>query len=145
MATLTKAEILEFDDRPTLELLMPEWGGRSVLIRSLSSTQIDSFEAGIMDKNGKPTRLQNLRARFATMVLVNDAGEPLFREQQVVQLGNKSARALTRIWEAGRKFNKMDDDAVESAEKNSEAAQSGSSGSSSPSPSDTQESENSSD
>ena len=98
-----------------------------------------------MDKNGKPTRLQNLRARFAVLVLVNDAGEPLFNEQQAAQLGNKSAKSMTRIWEEGRKFNKMDDDAVESAEKNSEAAQSGSSGSSSPLPSDAQESENSSD
>ncbi len=130
MALLTKEQINEADDRPTLELEIQEWGGR-VLLRTLSGTQRDGFESGIMDKNGNPTKLHNLRARFAALVLVNEDGSPMYSEQQVVQLGNKSANALTRIWDAGREFNKMDADAVESAEENSEAAQSGSSGSSS--------------
>ena len=101
------------------------------MLRTLSGTQRDAFEAGIMDKNGKPTKLHNLRARFAALVLVNEDGSPMYTEQQAAQLGDKSANALTRIWDAGRKFNMMDADDVESAEENSEAAQSGSSGSSS--------------
>ena len=130
MALLTKEQINNSDDRPTLEIDIPEWRGR-VLLRTLSGTQRDSFEAGIMDKDGKPTKLHNLRARFAALVLVNEDGSPMYTQEQAAQLGNKSANALTRIWDEGRTFNKMDADAVEEAEKNSEAAQSGSSGSSS--------------
>lgn len=128
MALLTKEQINNSDDRPTLEIEIQEWGG-CVLLRTLSGTQRDSFEAGILDKNGKPTNLDNLRARFAALVLVNEDGSPMYAEAQTAQLGNKSANALTRIWDAGREFNKMDADDIESAEENSEAAQSGSSGS----------------
>ncbi len=123
---LTKDQITQSDDRPTLELEVPEWGG-SVRIRTLSGSQRDAFEAGILDKNGNATRLVNLRARFCVLVLVNEDGTPMFTD--AAQLGDKSANALTRIWETGREFNRMDTDAIESAEENSEAALSGSSGS----------------
>ena len=135
MALLTKEQINEIDDRPTLEVEIPEWGG-SVLIRTLSAAQVDDFGASMLDKNGNATKLQNLHARFAALVLVNEDRSPMYTEQQTAQLGNKSAKSLTRVWDAGRKFNKMDAGDVESAEENSEAAQSGSSLSDSPSPSD---------
>ena len=128
MALLTKEQISEADDRPTLELEIPEWGGH-VLLRTLSGAQRDSFEAGIIDKHGNATKLANLRARFAALVLVKEDGSPMYTVEQAAQLGTKSANALTRIWDKGREFNKMDADAIESAEENSEAAQSGSYGS----------------
>lgn len=127
---LTKQQIIDSDDRPTLDLEIPEWGG-SVCIRTISGTQRDGFEASLIDKNGDATKLHNVRAKFAALVLCDDKGDPLFSEGQAAQLGNKSAKALTRIWEKGREFNKME--SLDDAEKNSEAAQSGNSGSSSPS------------
>lgn len=125
MALLTREEIAQLDDLPTLELEVPEWGGL-VLIGTLSSEQHDAFDTGMLDKEQKPTRLNNLRARFAVLVLRNQDGTPMFTDP--VQLGGKSSKALARIWKAGREFNKMDEDAVESAEENSEAALTNSSG-----------------
>ena len=49
MALLTKEQINEIDDRPTLEVEIPEWGG-SVLIRTLSAAQVDDFGASMIDK-----------------------------------------------------------------------------------------------
>lgn len=131
---LTKEQINEADDRPTLELEIPMWDG-SVLLKTLSAAQKDNFDASIIDKDGNATKLSNLRARFASLVLVDEGGEPLYTEQQAAQLGNKSSAALGLIWDKGREFNKMDADAVKDAEENSEAAQGGNSGTSLPLPS----------
>ena len=125
MALLTREEIAQVNDLPTMELEVPEWEG-SVLIGTLTSEQQDEFDTGMLDKNNKPTRLKNLRARFAVAVLRNQDGTPMFTDS--AQLGKKGTNAIARIWEEGRKFNKMDDEAVESAEENSEAAQADSSG-----------------
>ncbi len=125
MALLTREQIAQADDLPTMELKVPEWGG-SVLIGTLTSQEHDAFETGMLDKDNNPTRLANLRARFAVAVLRNQDGTPMFTDP--VQLGGKSTKPLTRIWEKGRRFNKMDADAVEDAEENSEAAQTNSSG-----------------
>ena len=97
MALLTKEQIIESDDRPTLELHVPEWGGH-VFIRTLSGTEVDGFEKSMMDKDNKPRKLVNLRARFAVLALCDEDGKPLFSENQAPQLGNKSGQALTRGW-----------------------------------------------
>ena len=86
MALLTKEQINEADDRPTLEIEIPEWGGH-VLIRTLSGEQRDNFGASMLDKSGNATKLRNLHARFAAVVLVNEDGSPMYTEQQAAQHG----------------------------------------------------------
>ena len=133
--------ILNQDDRIVVPLIVPYWkdadgNDLEVHIRTLKSHEIDAWERSLADKDLKATRLDNFRARYCVLILCDVDGKRIFTDQQAGALGEKSAAALSLIFDAGYKLNKQDDGAVESAEENSEAAQSGSSGSDSPSPSD---------
>lgn len=101
MALLTKEQILKVKDIETRTVNVPEWGG-DVLVRSLSATERDYFESKLVDQSGGKVRanLQNIKARLASMAIVDEEGNRVFSEQEIAILGTKSAAALNRIIEA---------------------------------------------
>lgn len=101
MALLTKEQILKVKDIETRTVSVPEWGG-DVLVRSLSATERDYFESKLVDQSGGKVRanLQNIKARLASMAIVDEEGNRVFSEQEIAILGTKSAAALNRISEA---------------------------------------------
>lgn len=101
MALLTKEQILRVKDIETRTVNVPEWGG-DVLVRSLSATERDYFESKLVDQSGGKVRanLQNIKARLASMAIVDEEGNRVFSEQEIAILGTKSAAALNRISEA---------------------------------------------
>lgn len=101
MALLTKEQILKVKDIETRTVNVPEWGG-DVLVRSLSATERDYFESKLVDQSGGKVRanLQNIKARLASMAIVDEEGNRVFSEQEIAILGTKSAAALNRISEA---------------------------------------------
>jgi len=101
MALLTKEQILRVKDIETRTVNVPEWGG-DVLVRSLSATERDYFESKLVDQSGGKVRanLQNIKARLASMAIVDEDGNRVFTEQEIAILGTKSAAALNRISEA---------------------------------------------
>lgn len=111
---LSRDDILKSDDLATEDVDVPEWGG-VVRIRGLTGTQRDGFEASVVKMNGpnKQYNLANIRARFVALCVVDDEGKRLFSDQDVKQLGEKSATALERVWTAARKLSGMSDDDVE--------------------------------
>jgi hypothetical protein len=113
MALLTADEILGADDLPTRDVDVPEWGG-TVRIRALSGKERDAFEASIAQQKGRSTRanLENLRARLVAKCAIGPDGKRLFSDSAAVALGQKSAAALDRVFEAARKLNRMTDDDV---------------------------------
>jgi hypothetical protein len=119
MALLTRDQILAVDDRKYEEVPVPEWGGE-VRVRSLSGKERDAFEASLSKttKSGKREEdIENVRARFVALVLVDDKGTPLFSRQDVALLGNKSAAALTRVYDKGAELSRFTEkDAEELAE-----------------------------
>lgn len=125
---LTKDEILNSDDRKVEEIAVPEWGGK-VYIRTLKGKERDNYEASLSVVNGKVMNAGNFRARFAVLVLCDEDGKRLFTDSQAMALGDKSAKPIDRIWDAGRKFNSMDDEDIGVLEGNSDSGQSDDSGS----------------
>lgn len=128
---LTKDDILAQEDLKVEPLDVPEWGG-SVYLRVMRGSERDAFEASIRDRKGNPNQrvLENIRARFAAIVLCDESGKRLFvTEAEYALLGRKSAAALDRVWDAGRKLNGMEAVDIEDAEKNSEATESEETGS----------------
>lgn len=111
---LSRDDILKADDLETEDVDVPEWGG-VVRIRGLTGTQRDAFEASVVKMNGtnKQYNLTNLRARFVALCVVDADGKRLFTDQDVKQLGEKSATALERVWTAARKLSGMSEDDVE--------------------------------
>jgi len=115
---LTKEQILTASDTHVETIHIPEWNG-DVCIRVVSGAERDKFESGCLDPlTGKMTRMSNTRARFAAMVLCNEAGASIFSAADIDALSGKSALALDRILDAGLRLNGMDKTSVESAEGN---------------------------
>jgi hypothetical protein len=119
---LTKEQILNASDSKIEAIDIPEWGGQ-VFIRTISGTERDNFEQSIV--KGKGTDLTNLRAKFCVLVICDESGNRIFNDNHVSVLGKKSAAALDRIFDAGRKLNGMTDGDVKELEKNSGAIQPG--------------------
>lgn len=119
-------DILAVRDGKTEELEVPEWGTK-VWIRTLSGRERDALENLIYQGN-KKGGAANIRAEFAVRCLSDADGKRLFADPEAKALGEKSAAALDRIFEAARRLNKFDQRDVEELEKNSESGQSDNSG-----------------
>lgn len=113
MGILNRDSILKADDLPREEVQVPEWGG-SVLVRTMSGSERDRFEANHL-KN--PDR--DVRARLAVATVCDEAGKPLFSEADVATLGTKSAAALDRILPVAMKLNGIGKRDIEELEGNS--------------------------
>ncbi|AEV52072.1 hypothetical protein [Rhodococcus phage REQ1] len=115
MALLSKNDILSVDDRKTVRVSVPEWGGE-VLVRTLSGRERDEFEASTVKTNkGKQEQnFENFRARFVALCVVDEKGERLFATRaEVSMLGNKSVAALQRVFNEAQKLNGMTEADVE--------------------------------
>lgn len=116
MAILSKEDILNKSDLNTKVVEVPEWGGE-VIVSTMSGFVRDKFEASLVGKAGG-TNTQNIRARLAAACLVDEKGNLLFTEQEVVKLGNKSSAALDRIFDVAQKMNRIGDREIEELSKN---------------------------
>ncbi|TGP43470.1 hypothetical protein EN871_16820 [bacterium M00.F.Ca.ET.228.01.1.1] len=124
---LTKEQIFAARDLQTEDVEVPEWGG-SVRISVMSGR----VREALMDALAEPQKTSRFQALMLSSTIVDDAGAPMFTTDDVEQLREKNPDILTRLVEVAMRLNKIGAKATEEAEKNSEAAQSGSSGSDSP-------------
>jgi len=112
---LSKEQILAADDMGLKEVEVPEWGG-NVFVRVMTVGERDSYEnEWIVNKN---KGVENFRSKFLQRVLCDEKGELLFTASEIDLLAKKSARVITRIWEAAMKHNALSDGDVEELAKN---------------------------
>jgi hypothetical protein len=111
MNILSKDAILAADDLPRETVIIPEWGGE-VLVRTMSGTDRDAFEASLLEKDG---RMENVRARLVALTLCDSQGDRLFDDSEIAALGRKSARALDRVFSVAQRLNGVDQ--VDAAKK----------------------------
>ena len=100
---LSREAILKTDDLPRELVQVPEWGG-DVYVSTLNGTQRDAFEQSMQGKKNK-LNLDNVRARFAVLTLVDDKGVRLFTDADAKVLGEKSAAALDRVFAVAQRLN----------------------------------------
>lgn len=125
---LTREQILGADDLKSEVVDVPEWGG-SVRVSMMSGVARDAFQTSIQDSDKSISYFQN---SLIVATVVGDDGAPLFAMSDLTALRAKSAAAVTRVANVAERLNGFGAKAVETAEKNSEAAPSGDSGSDSP-------------
>jgi hypothetical protein len=127
MQTLSKAAIVAVVDIKTEIVEVPEWGG-AVAVRELTGTERDAFEQSMVKVGADGKRapdLTNMRAKLCAWCMVDGiTGDRLFSDQDLAELGNKSAVALDRVFRAAQRINGM---GGEDVEKNSAPDPSGSS------------------
>lgn len=125
---LSADDILKVEDRKPVEVDVPEWGGK-VLVRALSGKERDAYEASMTIRQPAPgggfefvPYTDNANARLAVLALVDEDGNRLFRDEDAVNLGEKSGAAMVRIAQRVMELSGLGAAGLESAEGNSEAA-----------------------
>ncbi len=121
MAFLTRKAVLEAVDITTMEVDVPEWGGK-VLIKSMSGAEKSAYEKSLIEGKGKDVRqnISNHHSKLLARCICGEDGKRLFVESDIDALGNKSAVVLERLVKIAAEFNKMDEGAAAETLKNSE-------------------------
>jgi len=122
---LTKEEILTSEDLNWRDVQVPEWGG-VVRVRALTGTQRDAFESEVVVMNGRDVQrnTRNIRARLVSLTVVDEDGKPVFHHTDIDALGNKSAKALDRVFSAASELSGLSEADVEELAENFVSGQS---------------------
>jgi monomeric isocitrate dehydrogenase len=115
MSILSKAAILAANDKKMVEIDVPEWGGIAK-IRVMSGTERDRFESEFVGNNKS---VDMVRAKLVAKCLCDEDGNRLFTEQEIPQLGEKSASVLDKLFTTCMKLNRFTKDDVEDLAGNS--------------------------
>jgi hypothetical protein len=129
-----KAIIAAAEDVPFEDVEVPEWSGATVRIRGLTGTERDDYEAksaAVRQSKGRAEiemRLANYRSKLLVKCLLDpENNERVYTDNEAPELGKKAGVVVNRLFELAVRLSGMDDKALEAAEGNSGAAQSGSS------------------
>ena len=114
---LTRDQIFAANDTPTRDVDVPEWGG-SVRVRTMSARDRDALEFAALAARDAGTTVDNVRARYAAACIIDEKGEQVFTEEDVANLGNKSAAALDRVYQAVAELNAISTSDIEELAKN---------------------------
>ncbi|MDR5801203.1 hypothetical protein [Caballeronia sp. LZ001] len=126
---LTRDQIFATNDLKQATVDVPEWGGQ-VAIEVMTGAARDAFGQATADSGKTPSYFE---AALVVATAVGDDGKPLFTTEDIALLQQRSAAVISRIAAASMALNGIGQVATETAEKNSDAALSGSSGSDLPS------------
>ncbi len=103
MPYLTKQQILEAQDRKTVDVEVPEWGG-TVRVKTMTGVQRDQYETLFTSiRNGEVSG--SIRATLAAATIVDEEGNQLFTKDEVDSLGQKSGVALGRVFDVAAELN----------------------------------------
>jgi len=116
---LSKDDILKAADTQTEEVDVPEWGG-TVLVRGLTGTERDEYEASLMVRRGDQMVMNtaNGRAKLIAKCVVDDDGRRLFTDQDANALGEKSGKALDRLFDVASRLSGLREEDVKEATGN---------------------------
>lgn len=122
MNILTKDQILQAEDMRTQEVDVPEWGGR-VIVKTLSGNERDQFEESIL--SGAKRDFKGVRAKLVALSVVDENGKRLFTFEEANVLGEKSSRALDRVFGAAQRLSGFTQKDMEELAENLPEGQSG--------------------
>ena len=111
--------------RPIEAVATPEWPecDGDVFVRHINSHDFNDWAAETVDEKGDQD-FENMHAKFAVRCACDKDGCLLFQKADVEALGNEPAGVINRIWNAGRKLSKIDDetDLAKNSEPTTDAA-----------------------
>jgi len=127
-----RAELKGIDDTKVEAVIMPEWGGKTLYVRSLTGEERDYFEEQSLVKKGKgrETSLKNMRARLVVLSVCHGPTnyEPVFVPADVQWLTKKNSKPLDRLFEVAGRLSGITDRDLDELQKNSKSGQSDDSG-----------------
>lgn len=123
---LSREEILRCADRPPVveSVPVPQWGG-DVFVRTLTAKELDAFEASNVKTNRKGEQVRgtaNLRGRLLALVLSDERGNRLCRDDDAGMLGDMPLPAVEAVLRVANRLNGLTEELLEEAKGNSDAA-----------------------
>ena len=112
---LSRAAIFATNDVKTEVVNVPEWGG-SVTVQGMTGAARDRWEQMLV-KAGE-TSTENARAKLVIVSVIDENGDPLFTEDDIIALGKKSGNALTRISNVAQRLSRLGQSDLDDAVKN---------------------------
>lgn len=112
MTILSKHAILAVVDAKTHRVDVPEWGG-AVFVRTMSAA--DRIELTEAFSGPEENNASLLILKVAAATICDEAGQRLFTNDDVVDLGKKSFTALKRVYDVAADINGLRADAVDAA------------------------------
>lgn len=124
---LTKAAILAVNDSKFEDVYVDEWGGK-VRVKALTGRERDRFESSIQANktSDKQLNLANFRSKLVVLACVDENGHRVFGETDIMQLGEKSAAALQKVFDVASRLAGMSKEDVDTLTGNSETESGGS-------------------
>ena len=129
---MTRDDVLSANDIVIEGVVVPEWGGRTVYVRSLSAGERDDFETDVMKEKRVRTKAgrirtekyvetRRVRAKLAVKACCISKDNPaaLFKPADVEKLATKNGAALDRIYDLASRLAGITDDDVEELIKKS--------------------------
>lgn len=125
---LNRDQILSADDLTYKDVEVPEWGG-VVRVRVMTGAERGDFEQSIITGRGKnrDINFKNLRGKLVARCLIDEDGERLFSDADIQALEEKSAAALSRVFDVCQRINGLTDSDVEELTENFSTTRNGAS------------------
>ena len=119
MSFLNRESILGSEDLAREEVQVPEWGG-SIYVRCMTGTERDAFECEVYANRGKELQVntENFRARLLVRTLVDEKGDRIFADADIGALGQKSGKALDRLYSVAKRLSGLSPKDVDELTKN---------------------------
>ena len=119
MSLLTKEQLLQARPLPVEVVFVPEWSG-DVRVQGLSAGEADAFNASLVRQiHGKAQfDREHYCAKLLSRCLVNEKGERVLTEGEMLALSGQSAIPVYRLTAVAERLSGLQPQAVEDAAKN---------------------------
>jgi hypothetical protein len=123
----TRESILGKNDLRIEKCIVPEWDNAEVYVKSITGAERDRFEASLVQdktvtvkktgrkKTIRATSLERIRARLLVIAICQgpDNPLPLFSEDDIEMLAEKSASALDPLFEIAQRLSGFSQEEIE--------------------------------
>ncbi len=120
-------DILGKKDLPSEKVNVPEWD-MDLWVKTMTGSQRDAWEAAEVKGAGGTKAIKangideaayvGSRARLLVLTVCDESGALVFKRDQVDQLSEKSAGALSKLFNVAVRLNHISEDDIEDLEKN---------------------------
>lgn len=113
MTLLDRKQILEAQDIEYREVIVPEWGGGTVRLCSLTALEREEWDAWLFSV--KKADALTSRSRLLSMAIVDKDGNRLFTEADIKDLAKKNGKVISKLSYIAQMLSGMTNEAVQEA------------------------------
>jgi hypothetical protein len=106
---LNRDSILKAKDLKTVDVEVPEWGG-TIRLQTMTGHARQEYYRATAGKDGTP---KNVMEALIVACALDDKGEPLFSKADINDLSQKSAIAISKVFESAAELNGLTQKAVD--------------------------------